>query len=759
MLKTDVIWPEDFRYQTKSEWEPVGFFSEALCNATSFDLMLGFFSSAAINVLSYGFASFIYNGGKIRMIINDILSSDDAFAISAAHDGHDLPYFDLRNLEELSYTLNKRDRHFFECLAWLIRNERIEIKIVRMVNGRGIAHTKCGIFSDGLNKVGFEGSVNFSLSALIHNKESLSVFCDWNGPADIGRIKSIQKSFDKTFDGQDEDVEFVDAIKLKDSVLRHSKDKGLKELLDDELDLLESSEYHHTSETAIRALDKIKEKVRRAILKINGIEHTQDSIPVFPFPSGPRQYQLEAFEKWKCSQQGMFAMATGTGKTLTALNCLLEIYNRKKYYKAIILVPTLTLVDQWEQECKRFHFGNIIKVCSKNKSWRSELDAIKLQEDFNYSEKEPSYVIIATYASFARDSIFKDLTQISSKITKKLLVIADEAHNMGSPRILNRLQGIKYKRRIGLSATPERQFDDSANLKLREFFGCADIEGYTFEFSMREAIDKGYLCRYYYYPHMVRLTTEEMSEYMKISLQLAKFFNYDSETFPGSDEILLRLLLKRKRIIHKAQNKESVFLNILKNWHKEKGSLKYTLVYVPEGSRPDNENADLFDSTETVPDDDYSENLIDTYTNIVQSISPTTTVRKFQSGTTKRSEILESFASGQLEVLTSMKCLDEGVDVPRSELAIFCASTGNPRQFIQRRGRILRKHPDKKRAVIHDLVVIPEISSISENFKMERSLLATELKRVRDFALLSENSDYAFEELKSVLDYYNLSLY
>ena len=179
MLKTDITWSDDFRYRTKSEWEPAGFFSEALCNASTFDLMLGFFSSAAINVLAYGFASFIYNGGKMRMIINDILSSDDVSAISMAQESTELPYFNLNNLEELSLTLNKRDKHFFDCLAWLIRNERIEIKIVRMVNGSGIAHTKCGTFSDGINKIAFNGSVNFSLSALIHNKEELSL--EWAG--------------------------------------------------------------------------------------------------------------------------------------------------------------------------------------------------------------------------------------------------------------------------------------------------------------------------------------------------------------------------------------------------------------------------------------------------------------------------------------------------------------------------------------------------------------------------------------------------
>ena len=759
MLKTDVTWSEDFRYRTNSVWEPAGFFSEALCNATNFDLMLGFFSSAAINVLSFGFASFIYNGGKMRMIINDILSSDDVSAISLAQEPTELPYFNLNDLEELSHTLNKRDKHFFDCLAWLIRNERIEIKIVRMVNGNGIAHTKCGTFSDGINKIAFNGSVNFSLSALIHNKEELSVNCDWNGPADVGRIKSIQNDFDRAFSGYDPDIEFINAVDIKGYTLNRENPKSLSDLLNDELNLIEETKTHDIPESVRTILEKAKKRVISAIEKMAGIEHESTMEPHFPYPGGPREYQNEAFETWKKTQKGLFAMATGTGKTLTALNCLLEIYKRKGYYKAIILVPTLTLVDQWEQECKKFHFTNIVKVCSKNKNWKQDLDSIKLQEDFNYSTKEPNYILIATYASFAREGVFKDLISLSSKASKKLLLIADEAHNMGSPRILNRLEGIKFVRRIGLSATPERQFDEGGNVQIRRFFGCDNIEGYTFDFSMRDAIDKGYLCRYYYYPHLVKLTDEEMSDYMKISLQLAKFYNYDSESFPGSDEIIMRLLLKRKRIVHKAHNKEKVFENILRERYTEKGSLKYTLVYVPEGSRPDNEEADVYDDTEAIPEDEYSDSLIDTYSSIVQAISPITTVKKFTAATSERSQILEDFANGKLEVLTSMKCLDEGVDVPRSELAIFCASTGNPRQFIQRRGRILRTHKDKHRAVIHDLVVVPYISSVSENFAMERNLLASELKRVRDFALLSENADYAFEELNDVLSYYDLSLF
>lgn len=324
MLKTDVTWSEDFRYRTKSEWEPVGFFSEALCNATSFDLMLGFFSSAAINVLAYGFASFIYNGGKMRMIINDILSSDDVGTITMAQEPTDLSYFNLNNLEELSLTLNKRDKHFFDCLAWLIRNGRIEIKIVRMVNGSGIAHTKCGTFSDGINKIAFNGSVNFSLSALIHNKEELSVNCDWNGPADIGRIKSIQHDFDRSFNGLDPDIEFVKAVDLHGYTLSRDKAKSLDELLNNELNLIEEAKSRDIPETVKAVLEKTKKKVKSAIEKMSGVERYKEAEPRFPYPSGPREYQQEAFENWKKTQKGLFAMATGTGKTLTSLNSMIR---------------------------------------------------------------------------------------------------------------------------------------------------------------------------------------------------------------------------------------------------------------------------------------------------------------------------------------------------------------------------------------------------------------------------------------------------
>ena len=757
MLKTDIIWPEHRRYKSRTEWEPIGFFSDCLCNATRFDLKLGFFSTSAINVLADGFATFLHNVGRMRLIINDILSEQDKDLIEKATIGETIiPAISLDDIATLKNTLSERGQHFFDCIAWLIKNNRIEIKVIVPKDGNGISHTKCGLFADATNKVAFDGSCNFSRTALIENHESITAFCDWDSVSDKYKIEDLEEDFLRTFKEEDDSVKYLDATAIRTSISTNFPDKSIKDLLQDEVELLSVNSMSDYPISVKRALQHAKEKVLKVIQrleeeKVKAIEESKN--PRFPYYSGPRNYQVQAFENWKNNnQKGLFAMATGTGKTLTSLNCLLQIYNKTNCYKAIILVPTITLVEQWEGECKKFNFNNIVKVCSKYPQWQTEIDRIKLKETMDSSSA--SYIIISTYASFVRDKVFPVLNSFPKK---RLLFIADEAHNMGSGRMMDKIGGIPYLRRIGLSATPKRQFDDDGNRQLYEFFGSS--KQFTFEYSMQEAIDNGFLCRYYYYPHIVRLTDAEMAEYMEISRKLAKMYSSSKKDFKKGDDILKILLLKRKRIIQKAINKEEVFRQIVNGRYTEKGNLKYTLVYAPEGNRIDDNSSDIYDTVEVIGDDEETNHIIDKYTQIVQEISPITTVKKFTSDSSDRDKILSDFANGDLEVLTSMKCLDEGVDVPRSELAIFCASTGNPRQFIQRRGRILRTHKDKKYAYIHDLVVVPEISSASETFEMERSLLEGELIRVRDFALMSENAHISIQQLKDILEYYNLSIF
>lgn len=763
MLK-EVSYPPHRRYKSRTQWEPVGFFSECLCNATQFDLMLGFFSSSAINVLADGFASFLYNGGRMRLIINDILTEQDKVAF-ANGTLDNLPFFDLTNLEKLKSTLSERDAHFFECLSWLIRNNKLEVKIVAPKEGIGISHTKTGIFGDGEDYVAFDGSCNFSRTALVDNIESLTVSCEWDGNIEAEKARDIKEDFETVFNGKDESVVFMTTEQVRTQLIDGFKDKSLTALLEDEYKLIE----RHTKEKDLpssvkHALEKARQRVSAAIdkLKEEKIEKresaiTQEIEPCFPYPTGPRDYQNQAFENWKANnQKGLFAMATGTGKTITSLNCLLEIYKRNGYYKAIILVPTITLVNQWEQECEKFHFSNVIKVYSKNSEWRSRIERLQMADEYKKAkESSQNFIIISTYASFTRGNVFDILNGFEKS---RVLLIADEAHNMGSPTIMKRIGDIKYLRRIGLSATPERQFDEDTNRKLFRFFGAE--KQYTYEYSMEEAIENGVLCRYFYYPHLVRLTDDEFEKYVELSLKISKYFNFNTCSFDNKDDILMSMLLARKRIVHKAANKLTAFNQIINERYQKKGNLQYSLVYVPEGTKPDYiADSDVFDSTDQVADDIVSDRLIDDYTEAVMKLDKFITVKKFVSGQKDRDKVLSDFASGKLQVLTSMKCLDEGVDVPRSELAIFCASTGNPRQFIQRRGRILRKHPDKYMAEIHDLVVAPEVNPGSDSFRMERALLKGELMRVKNFSLLSENPSYSQLELKSVMEHYGLNMY
>lgn len=738
----EVDWAEDGTYRPGEYNSPEKFFNDCLENSKEFDLQLGYFSSATISVLAEGFATFISNGGKMRLVINHIVSEEDKEAISKGIHGGVIDCFDLTNFEALRQTFDEYQQQFFECLAFLIYNKRIDIRIIKPRNKKGIAHTKSGQFRDGDSITSFTGSANFTISGLFNNLEEITISrSDSVDKMVQKKIASQREEFDSIMSGKKRNIEYLSPENLISAIQTNYGDKDIEELLDVEKKLRKIKEDR-----------RIKERLEQSDLVCDDLNIE----PQFPYPSGPRDYQKTAFENWKSNgQKGLFAMATGTGKTITSLNCLFEIYQRKGYYKAIILVPTITLVNQWEQECRKFRFSNITKVYSKNLTWRDEIERILFNEKYRTDrEPEVSYIIISTYASYSREKVFKVLNGFDKR---RLLMIADECHNMGSGSLVKRLKEIPYLRRIGLSATPERQFDDEGNKKLNKFFGSE--EHYTYEYSMEEAIHNGVLCKYMYYPHVVRLTPDEMSAYVEISEKIAKYFNYNTETFDHIDDILKMKLLERKRIIHKAINKLDIFKSIIKKRFEEKGNLKYSLIYVPEGNKPDYVGAqDDFDRNENVEDDNDAEHLINIYTQAVTEVDDHVTVRKFVSGQKDRDEILYDFAEGKLQVLTSMKCLDEGVDVPRSELAIFCSSTGNPRQFIQRRGRVLRTHPDKKMAELHDLVVLPEVNPYSDSYRMEQSLVRGELLRVRNFANLSENPSYSELELREVLDHYALTI-
>ena len=704
--------------------EPKEFFTEALIESSTFDLGLGFFSSSGIRSLAYGFALFIANGGKMRVVINHFLSKEDKEAIENGQK-HLVDNYESRILSDiakLTKTLSKEDEHFFQCLSYLISINRIEFVATISTKG-GLGHDKYGIFTDEKNnKVAFIGSANFSHSALELNGETITVFTSSD---DDKRICEYQTLFNKSWENDTPHLIHIPINEVKTYISDNFPKLSFEELLGNSIDLrTDNTVNSYCKPLSKRILDKI------------GLKEQE---PRFPFPE-ERPIQIDAYDAWISNgKNGVFAMATGSGKTVTALNCLRKQYKENGYYKAIIVVPTQALAIQWEKEAKAFNFQHIVSTHT-DKDWKNTLSRYTTRSLLDQSK---SIIIITTYATFNR----KDMQLFINRVKgiETFMYIADEAHNIGSTSSLKHLpHNILW--RIGLSATPERIYDDIGSEKLYEFFNSRPPE-YTYRYTMKQAIEENILCHYDYYPIFVELTNSEMEEYEYISTQLRKFIDPDTGKYKPEAE---KLLLKRKRIIHKAENKKVAISNLLEDL-KHKRKLDYTFVFVPEGYEPDYSERDSYDI------DQEDIHIIDEYAQMFKNQGYS--YHKYISGLDDAPGILKSFAEGDIQILLSMKCLDEGVDIPRAEHAIFCSSTGNPRQFVQRRGRVLRKSKGKDKAKIWDLIVAPP-NVMNDSIGIERNMFISEVKRIVNFAALADNQiDILYGDLKNYCETLRIDLF
>lgn len=688
--------------------EPKDFFTEALIESCNFDLGLGFFSSSGIRSLSYGFALFIANGGKMRVVMNHILSKEDKEVIENGQK-HLIEDFEdniLCDIKKLIETLSKEDEQFFRCLSYLISVDRIKFVATVSTKG-GLGHDKYGIFKDEKgNKVAFIGSANFSQSALELNGETITVF---TSPNDDNRIAEYQTLFDQSWENDTPHLIHIPIENVKTFIREKFPEASLTNLIEEGINLRES----------IGMDNDVPQKYYKPISKriLDKIE-LKEQEPRFPFPE-ERKIQIDAYNAWIGNgKKGMFAMATGSGKTVTALNCIRKQYKENGYYKAIIVVPTQALAIQWEHEAKSFNFQNIVSTHS-DKDWK---DVLSRYITRSLLDSTKSIILITTYATFNRNDIQLFLKKVRGIET--FIYVADEAHNIGSQNSLKHLPEM-INWRIGLSATPERIYDDLGTEKLYEFFDSKPPK-YTYRYTMKQAIEEGILCNYDYYPIFIELTSSEMEEYERISDQLRKYIDADTGKYKPNAE---KLLLKRKRIIHKAENKKIAISDLLEEL-KQKQKLDYTFVFVPEGYEPDYSINDSYN----IDQDDI--HIIDEYAQMFKEHGYS--YHKYISGLDDAPSILQNFADGDIQILLSMKCLDEGVDIPRAEHAIFCSSTGNPRQFVQRRGRVLRKCKGKEKARIWDLIVTPP-NILDESNKIERNLFFNEVKRIVNFAALADN--------------------
>tara|TARA_Y100000296_G_scaffold77626_1_gene99411 strand:- start:6484 stop:8718 length:2235 start_codon:yes stop_codon:yes gene_type:complete len=721
----DLIFPENFEYTTDGQNLPIEFYLDVIPRSKTIYLKLGYFSSKALQLLACSFAQFIYRGGTLNIITNHFVFGEDRKLFS--EELLNIEELDLKKLENIKSSLTSSDTHFFNCLKYLINKDRLKIVPVMLKPAR-MTHFKQGLFIDAEdNEIFMDGSCNFTASGLLDNAETLSVFRLWASDFEKNKGYGKKTEMEKILNKENEKYKYLNEDELQNAVESIAENKTLEELLSEEVSLLNAE---------FQTLSKITKKLKKAERDLRSMIEEESNKPRFPFDSGPRTYQVEAFEKWKESEyMGIFLMATGTGKTITSLNCLLNLYQSEGYYQSIIIVPGKTLLSQWIEETRSFNFNSIIPCSSQYPKWENKLQL--LQSNFKFNKKK-SFIIITTYNTFTTDKFQKFFYNLPTTT----LLIADEAHNIGSPKVREVLPKLHLTRRIALSATIKRQFDDDGNRAIENTFNSKDP--YTYSFPMSKAIQEGALCKYSYHPHFVALTAEEKDEYVEISKELLKFFDFESNKFKETDYVQ-KQLIKRKRIIHKAKNKITIFDDILKRYKEKNNTLNFSFVYVPEGDY------------EHEPEE--NQNILDQFIKVYEENFPNERAYAFTGETQDRETTLKLFQEGFISTLFSMKCLDEGVDVPRTELAIFCSSSGNPRQFIQRRGRVLRKHREKDFAIIHDMVVLPPMNSDPEYFRFERKILIDEVIRVVYFASLALNYSEVMNMFEPICNQYQIDLY
>lgn len=662
------------------------FFTPVLSASVRYDRGVGYFSSGWLRVAAEGMVQFATNGGRARWVTSPILDAEDWDAMRAG----DLARRDTvlrqalrRNIEDLRKSL---ESDTLSALAWMVADGIIDFRLALPRNKllSGDFHDKFGIFQDADgNRLSFNGSYNDSIQGL-RNYESIKVFGEWY-PAFAPLVIADAERFELLWNNQDPNVRTFDLPQAAhEQILRlRTQKRGYPRpewVQQDAEDPQSMAPY---------------------------------ALPAIPDSLTPRDYQSVAIDAWfKNDCRGLLEMATGSGKTITALLASVRLYEQQERLAVVVAVPYQHLVDQWDTEARRFGYLPILAYQNQAK-WRADLD----RQCFEFaSEYRKSICVIATHATLTTSAFQHSL----GRLTGPVMFIADEVHHMGAEKRRESYpQHIPF--RMALSATPDRWFDEIGTRATRAYFGDT-----VFRFPLSKAIGVC-LTPYEYHPHLVPLTDVEMGEYARLSRSIWSLTDSEEE---DDWELRRLLLIKRDQLLNRATNK----LKALSELIDAEPSLLHTLFYTTAGQ--------IDPVIELLG---WQKGLL---------------VRRFTASETpvQRRDLLAEFASGRLQALVAMKCLDEGVDIPATRKAFILASSSNPREFVQRRGRLLRQSPGKTHAVIHDLIAMPPLAvagraGVSET---ERRVVQRELGRFREFANLAQNKHHALDVVWDLAKRYGL---
>lgn len=679
------------------------FYTPVLTQSVLYKRAVGFFSSSALIDLLAGITGLIKNGGKIQMIASPRLSQED---IAAINDGlcRREEVIEEALLRELNVPSDIFEEARFNLLSNLIASGRLEIKIAFLEkdNVIGMFHEKVGLMYDAEdNIVAFTGSMNESSNAFSINYESIDVYTSWT--QDEERVLNKQSAFNAMWEDYEPSMHVVSFPKVESEII----------------------ERYRITDSVESALEHLKTASNKKIKKDQQI--SESFIIGLSIPDGVqmREYQLEAIASWESHGfRGIFDMATGTGKTYTALAAIAHLYKRMNENLAVIIIcPYQHLVEQWKEDIVAFGMKPIVCYsASSQKNWRDRLKTAVTS--FNLGVQK-HFSMVSTNATFSLDYV----QEIVRKLKGNVVLVVDEAHNFGAKHLSTALlENAEY--RLALSATIDRHGDEEGTQKLFDYFGEKCIE-----YSLKDAIDNDMLTPYYYYPEVVSLSDEELEKYLELTSKISKHVHKDKNKQLQLSDYAKMLLIKRARIVAGAVSK----LKKLKELMADYQSDNQILVYCGATTLHD------VDYREDKPPVDEARQ-IDIVADILgNELGMRVTKFTSEESADERERIKADFAEGtHLQAVVAIRCLDEGVNIPSIRTAFIMASSTNPKEYIQRRGRVLRKFPGKKYVKIFDFITLPIPLENVRNYDTEivdstRSLALREIIRMKDFASIAEN--------------------
>lgn len=651
----------------------------------------GFFSMSFLGSDGGEWIEYFSSGGLMQVISSPILDEVDARAlVELLRSPQSVPR--LPPLTDLNVRTSAGQ---IKAVQRLIAEGRLELRFARHRSRPDCAlyHEKQGLAVDEQgDHVGFIGSFNETYSGLVRNLESASFFYSWK-TEDRRALSFMRHAFRELWQNRNGRWEVAQLLPAFRDGWIEARSNGQK------------------SDSDGGMVMKLPSVPRETLL--------------LPSTFQLREHQSEAVKDWLGNRgRGILEMATGSGKTIAALAGAVEVRRRvPRPLAVVVVVPYQALVGQWREVMTLFGLSPI--ECAFDRNQWMEDAAIRAYELNSSSQGLASFV---TTVSTLRSAPFQKLLR---SISRNTLLIGDEVHHLGAPGAREALpDDIPF--RLGLTATLLRPEDDEGNAFLQRYF-----DGVVARYTLREAIDEGILTPFQYFPRVVELTEEEFDNYAQLSRQISRLLGgleQDEEYPTGLSQTLQSLLIRRARVIGAAERK----LQALRSMGGLLANATHTLVYCGDG-------------TVDSPDAENLRRQVDAATSVLGRELGLSVARYVaETPFDRREEILRAFEHGKTQAIVAIRCLDEGVDIPATRIAVMLASTSNPRQYVQRSGRVLRQAPGKGVAAIHDMLAVPPSSSTSrreEAWGIGRGLVRRELTRALYFTSLAENGPQGLAEL------------